>query len=291
MSWRTVVITKSCKLDYSLGYMVVRDIENTVKIHISEISVLIIDSTSVSLTSYLLNELIKSKVKVIFSDEKHNPGSELVPYYGSHDSSLKLKRQIEWADHSKKYIWTRIVSEKIKNQAAVLYHFGIDDSGVLLGYIEEIELGDASNREGHAAKVYFNRLFGKEFSRTKNCPINTALNYGYSLILSVINREVVCSGYVTQLGLFHDNMFNKYNLSCDLIEPLRPVVDNFVKENISDEFENDQKRAILGLLEKEVTVDERKTTLLNGIKIYCKSVFDAVEAADDNLICFIEYEL
>ena len=58
MGWRTVVITKTSKLDYSLGYMVVRDVENTVKIHISEISFLIVGSTSVSLTAYLLNELI-----------------------------------------------------------------------------------------------------------------------------------------------------------------------------------------------------------------------------------------
>ena len=291
MSWRTVVITKTSKLDYSLGYMVMRDVENTVKIHISEISVLIIDSTSVSLTSYLLNELVKAKVKVIFSDEKHNPGAELTPYCGSHDSSLKLKCQIGWDEYAKKYIWTRIVSEKIRNQAAVLERFGIEGSGMMSEYIREIELGDASNREGHAAKVYFNRLFGKEFSRNKDCPINAALNYGYSLILSVINREVVCSGYVTQLGIFHDNMFNKYNLSCDLIEPLRPLVDVFAKENITTEFGSKEKRELLGLFEKEVTVDERKTTLLNGIKLYCKSVFGAIEAIDDSLICFVDYEL
>ena len=57
MGWRTVVITKTSKLDYSLGYMVVRDVERTVKIHISEISFLVVGSTSVSLTAYLLNEL------------------------------------------------------------------------------------------------------------------------------------------------------------------------------------------------------------------------------------------
>ena len=62
MGWRTVVITKTSKLDYSLGYMVVRDVENTMKIHISEISIIIVGSTSVSLTAYLLNELTKSKV-------------------------------------------------------------------------------------------------------------------------------------------------------------------------------------------------------------------------------------
>ena len=42
MSWRTVVITKTAKLDYSMGYMVVRDVESTAKIHISEISVLVV---------------------------------------------------------------------------------------------------------------------------------------------------------------------------------------------------------------------------------------------------------
>ena len=88
MGRRTVVVTKTSKLDYSLGYMVVRDVESTIKIHISEISILVVGSTSVSLTAYLLNELSKSKVKVIFCDEKRNPSFEVIPYYGSHDCSI-----------------------------------------------------------------------------------------------------------------------------------------------------------------------------------------------------------
>lgn len=86
MSWRTIVISKTAKLDYQLGFMVVRG-EETVKIHITDIEILVIESTAVSLTAYLLNELIKNKVKVIFCDEKRNPSSELLPYYGSHDTS------------------------------------------------------------------------------------------------------------------------------------------------------------------------------------------------------------
>ena len=91
MSWRTVVITKSAKLDYQMGYMVVR-MEDVVKIHISEISVLMIETTSVSLTAALLCELTKKKIKVIFCDEKRNPSSELLPYYGSHDTSMKIRK-------------------------------------------------------------------------------------------------------------------------------------------------------------------------------------------------------
>ena len=61
MSRRTVVITKTSKLDYSMGYLVVRDVESTAKIHISEISVLIVESTAVSVTAAFLNEMIDKK--------------------------------------------------------------------------------------------------------------------------------------------------------------------------------------------------------------------------------------
>ena len=105
MSWRTVVITQNCKLDYQMNHLIVRGKE-TVKIHIQEIAVLMIESTAVSITSYLLNELLKNKVKVIFCDEKRNPSSELVPYYGSFDTSLKIRNQIHFKEEIKNKIWT-----------------------------------------------------------------------------------------------------------------------------------------------------------------------------------------
>ena len=77
MSWRVVVISSRAKLDLQMNHLVVRR-ETTTKIHLSEISTLIIESTAVSLTAYLLSELTKRKIKVIFCDEKRNPSSELV---------------------------------------------------------------------------------------------------------------------------------------------------------------------------------------------------------------------
>ena len=97
MSWRTVVISNTAKLDYQMGYMVVRKNELT-KIHLSEIEMLIIESTSVSLTAALLSELTKKKIKVIFCDEKRNPSSELIGYYGSHDTLSKVRKQIAWTE-------------------------------------------------------------------------------------------------------------------------------------------------------------------------------------------------
>ena len=115
MSWRTVVISNNAKLDYQIGYMVVRG-EKTTKIHLNEIGMLIVESTAVSMTSYLLSELMKNKIKVVFCDEKRNPSSELVSYYGSHDTSNKIRKQIAWRQNTKEAVWTEIVSEKIRKQ-------------------------------------------------------------------------------------------------------------------------------------------------------------------------------
>lgn len=88
MSWRTVIISSAAKLDYQMGYLVIRK-DDVTKIHLSEIETVMIESTSVSLTAALLCELTKKKIKVIFCDEKRNPSSELISYYGAHDTSLK----------------------------------------------------------------------------------------------------------------------------------------------------------------------------------------------------------
>lgn len=290
MSWRTVVISSNAKLDYQIGYLVVRG-EKTTKIHLNEIGMLIVESTAVSITSYLLSELIKNKVKVIFCDEKRNPSSELVPYYGSHDTSAKIRKQFEWTKDEKALIWTEIVSEKIKQQALLLEHYKKSEANMLYGYIQEVEFGDITNREGHAAKVYFNALFGKDFTRTDDNAINAALNYGYSIILSMFTREIVSAGYITQIGLFHDNMFNRFNLASDLMEPFRPMVDKKVIELSPKKFETTEKRCVLEILNQEVEIMGKKEVLGNAIKIYCKSVFDALNDRDISLIRFYYNEL
>lgn len=290
MSWRTVVISNNAKLDYQIGYMVVRG-EKTTKIHLNEIGMLIVESTAVSMTSYLLSELMKNKIKVVFCDEKRNPCSELVSYYGSHDTSSKIRKQIEWTKDDKDHIWTEIVSEKIKQQALMLQRYQKEEANMLFEYMEEVEFGDITNREGHAAKVYFNALFGKKFTRTDENPINAALNYGYGIILSIFNREIVSSGYLTQIGLFHDNMFNQFNLSSDLMEPFRPLVDQLVVELKPEKFETEEKRKMLELLNKEVEMCGKMEVVTNAIKIYCRSVFDALNDRDISLIRFYYNEL
>lgn len=290
MSWRTVVVSRNAKLDYQLGYLIIRK-ETTTKIHLSELTVLILESTAISLTAYLLNELNKKKIKVIFCDEKRNPTSELIPLHGSHDTSIKIKNQINWNRYTKDEVWTEIVTEKIRNQMNFLKKLDKLEYILLDQYLSEIEFKDQSNREGHAAKVYFNALFGLDFTRTSDNSINAGLNYGYSILLSVFNREIAANGYITQIGLFHDNMFNPFNLASDLMEPFRILVDEWVYQLKLQNFEHENKVRVLKILESEVVIEGRKEYITNAIRIYCRSVFDALNESDTSLIRFYRNEL
>ena len=286
MSWRIVVIENQAKLDYKMGYMVVRGLE-TKRVLLDEIGILLIENPAVSLTGILIEALTEKKIKVIFCDRKRNPVAELMPHHGCHDSAAKIRTQIVWEQNIKDIIWRDIVSEKIRKQSEFLMEIGkIQQAGMLSEYVKQVELADATNREGHAAKVYFNALFGMDFTRSADIPANAALNYGYSLVLSAINREVSANGYLTQLGIFHNNMFNHYNLSCDFMEPFRILVDRMVYSMQSTKFEQDEKHFMWTLLDQKVMIDGQNQFVMNAIKIYTKSVLDAINDKDSAEIKF-----
>ena len=269
-----------------MGYMVVRE-EDTKRIFLDEMAVLVIENPAVSLTGCLIEALTERKIRVIFCDSKRSPITELEQYYGSYDCSKKIKMQISWNDTVKGDVWRDIISEKIRKQAGFLKEIDKqNESELIRSYLGQIELYDATNREGHAAKVYFNALFGMDFTRSKECTTNAALNYGYSVILSAFNREIVSSGYLTQLGIFHSNMFNHYNLSCDLMEPFRILVDREVFYGDFSVFESNQKYILWDVLNHYILINGTNQTVMNAIKIYSRSVFEALNDADTSKIKF-----
>lgn len=286
-----MVVASNAKVDFKMDYLVVRTLEETRRVHISEIGVLMLESTAISITAYALCELLSHKVKVIFCDRQRNPYGELLPCSGSHDSTEKIRRQIAWPQAHKDALWTEIIRAKIRNQRDVLLRWERPQAELLTQYLAQLQPGDASNREGHAAKVYFNALFGMEFSRALATPVNAALNYGYGLILSAINREISAAGYLTQLGIFHDNVFNAFNLGCDLMEPLRPLIDNEVMGMQPTAFEKEQKYALVDLLHTQVTFDGKRQVLLYALRLYCATVFRTLLSGELEELRFIEYEL
>ena len=290
MSWRTVVISRRCKLDFKMGYIVIRS-EETTRIFLDEISVLMIENPAVSMTGVLLHELSSRKIKVIFCDVKRMPYGELVPYYGSHDCSRCAREQAKWTDELKSLIWAEIVKEKIRKQAWLLKERGDDrESNILQRYAGEVQPGAPTNREGLAAKMYFAALFGSDFSREANGETNNgALNYGYGLLLSIINREICANGYLTQFGVHHNSVYNCFNLGSDLMEPFRIIVDKMVCEKNFEFFETEEKHQMMEITDWPVIINGTRQTVLNAAKIYVKSVFDAIEHKCPDMIRFYDF--
>ena len=271
MSFRTVVITNKSKLNYKNRFLVVKKDLEEQYVHLSEIDTLIIDSISVSISSYLLKELSDYKINVIFCDEKHNPYGELTSFYSSYNSSKTIANQIKWSKKEKDILWKQIVINKLKNQAYLLKKIKSPNYKLLESYILEVKEGDKTNREGHAAKVYFNSLFGKKFTRNALDNINSALNYGYAVLLSTINKEIISNGYLTQLGIHHKSEYNNFNLTCDLMEVFRPIIDSFVYYNKERVFDSNYKLDIINIFNTAFKYKNKKYTLKDILKKYVKT--------------------
>lgn len=290
MSFRAIIVNSQSKLEFRQNYVVVRTIDETKRIFIDEITLLIVETTAVSITAVLLKELMKRNISTIFCDNERNPCSNLIPLYGSYDSSEKIRVQINWNEETKDKVWTNLVKEKVKKQGELLKILSIEANNYFKDKESEITINDPTNVEAQAAKKYFHFLFGNSFTRKADTSLNAALNYGYMILLSLINREVSKRGYLTQLGIHHNSIRNQFNLSCDLVEPLRPIVDREVFYlNIKKEFGSAEKYRILNIFRQKLLIDNKRYDFKDAVDIYCSSIFNALQTNDISKILFYNF--
>ncbi len=286
MGFRTITIKNHCKLEYSIGYLCIYG-EKNIKIPIGEINTLIIQSNQCVLTSYLISKLNENKTKVIFCDEKANPCCELSGFYNNYSNYSKIKKQISRNKDRCDKLWSAIIKEKISSEIKLLKRNEKTEFNKLESYIDEVEVGDSSNREGHAAKVYFNALFGNDFSRDNESEINIFLNYGYSIIVSCLNRYIKAAGYLTEIGIHHIGVTNPFNLTYDFFEPLRALVDSFVVLRKIDS--TNYKTILTSILSINVKFNRKQMFLENAIQDYVNILINYLNGDLEN-ISFIEYE-
>ena len=276
MGWRTVIVNTHSKLSYKNNHLIFKDASRTELIHLSEVDILLLETTDIVLSTMLIKRLVDENILVIFCDDKRLPTAYLMPYYGRHDSSLQLSRQITWSEEAKAQIWTTIIAQKILNQAFYLGSCGfLEKSQSVIDLYHGLDLFDPSNREGHAARIYFNTLFGNDFSREQDTDVNAALDYGYTLILSMFAREIVLSGCMTQFGLKHTNQFNQFNLASDIMEPFRPIIDKIVYENRSSSFVK-IKRELFTIFSDTFNYNGKDMYLTNIVSDYTKKVIQSL---------------
>ncbi|MDR0788795.1 MAG: type II CRISPR-associated endonuclease Cas1 [Bifidobacteriaceae bacterium] len=278
MGFRVVTVNNHSKLSYQNNHLIYKSETQIEKIFIADIDVLMLETTNIAITTALLHKLIEKNVLVIFCSEKRLPSSYLMPYYARHDSSLQLQKQIEWGEDIKSNVFLDITNQKIKNQAKFLaYRNFLDKSKSILMMLDGLSVKDPENKEAHAARTYFNTLYGNNFSRELPIDINAGLDYGYTLLMSLFAREIVKCGCMTQLGINHKNQFNDFNFASDVMEPFRPLVDEIIYEYREKSF-SVMKRRLLDLFTNTYDYQNQKMYLTNIVSDYTKKIIDCLHA-------------
>ena len=287
MGWRSVIISQHAKLSYSSRNMVVQTDDGINQIPLDDIDLLLISTTQAVITTMLISELAKEQVKVIFTDNANEPVSETVDYYPNNRNVDLLKKQFNWDKGREQLLWTKIVASKIINQINVLAIYGVDNSE-LIDELNKLEVDDVTNREAVVARKYFQQLFDKSFNRRDFNPYNAAMNYGYSVLLANVNREIVSNGYLTYLGIHHHSDDNQFNLGSDLMEPFRPIIDYWLANQKFKELTPDVKFGLVDLLNLELKFNGKQTLFRNMITDYVRNCLKFLSGEKDEVQIEVE---
>lgn len=99
---------------------------------------------------------------------------------------------------------------------------GVDDYDALMGI------------EGLAAKTFF-KAFYQEFDwhqrrpRTKCDSLNATLDIGYTILFNYVECFLRMFGFDLYVGVYHRMWFKRKSLVCDIMEPLRPIIDKTIR--------------------------------------------------------------
>lgn len=285
MSFRSIIISNAANLTLRNNNLII-NVEEEFQIPIEDISVLVIEGVSVKLTSRLLSNLAENNVATIVCDEKHLPSSILLPLNSHHRAYKVLKDQLSQSAAFSKRIWQSIIKQKLYNQGKCLEILSLEGVEFLNKLSTSVESGDRGNREAIGAKYYFKSLFGEDFTRNDDNGINSALNYGYTIMRSAVARTLVMYGFNTTLGVNHCNELNSFNLADDFMEPLRPIVDLWVHNNIKydDALSKEHRIALVDLVNSECIIDEQNHSILNAIDKMVASYTTACSKKDFRLL-------
>ncbi|WP_125761378.1 type II CRISPR-associated endonuclease Cas1 [Companilactobacillus hulinensis] len=283
MGWKTYYIAQKSKLSYKENHVIVQQLVETKSLPFNQIGCLVLASTQIVITGYLVSKLAEANIRVIFCDTDRNPCAELCTYYTNEKRNQNIDTQISWSITQKERLWTQIVTNKIENQINILQQNTLDISGVNKE-LEEIKENDRTNREAAVARKYFPLLFGSNFSRgKKEEKINIMLNYGYTVMLSAANQIVSSQGYLTQLGIHHHSLKNDFNLSCDFIEPFRQFIDIKVIELKDQDFDEHIKKELIQVMDQTVHYDGKDYILSNAMDQYIRDCFKFLDLKKDSI--------
>lgn len=131
-----------------------------------------------------------------------------------------------------------IVKNKINNQLNVIKKEStISYQDEFLQAITGVD--EASDRqmllgiEGNISNIYFKNIFAKydwlrRAPQIKEDSTNLLLDVGYTIVFNFVDSIIHLFGFDCYKGFYHQLFFERRSLSCDLMEPIRPLIDKSI---------------------------------------------------------------
>lgn len=284
MGWRIIYIEEAKSVRLYLDNIKIEKETGDLTVPLSDIHTLVIDNQMITITVPLIVKCSEYNINLIICSIQHIPISIISAITGNYQSAIMLKKQIDWNSHLKGIIHQKIIQNKIQNQGDLLKHFKLSYFSIqkLVDFSSDVLPFDATNREGLAAKIYFRELFGKDFIRFEENIINSGLNYGYSILRSQISKTIISKGLNPSLGIFHKGYNNPYNLSDDIIEVFRPIIDEYVYVYLIEAiiFKRDDRLGLINQTCKDAYIMGKRQSLFNVIRIYLEKIIECFENHD-----------
>lgn len=275
---RTLSFSNPCILSLKNCQMVIKmkdDPDFMRTIPVEDIGFILLENQQISITLPLLNALADNNAAVIVCTDKMMPNAMLLNLDSNSVQGERYRDQINASEPLKKNLWKQTVEAKIRNQAALLDKLDKDGSQ-LKPYWQNVKSGDTDNREGIAAKIYWDALFGDDFMRYRTgAPPNEMLNYGYTVLRAAVARSLMGTGLFPAFGIYHRNRYNAFPLADDIMEPYRPYVDEIVFDlyaNGEQELNKDVKAELLKLLYVDTVFDKVTRPLDLGLSVTTSSL-------------------
>lgn len=290
MAYRHLVIRKPAKLSIRHEQLLIKQ-EESVTIPLEDIATITLEDPAITITNSVLSKCTEHHVELIICDKKRMPSGIVQPFNRHSRQKSVLELQMDLGKPFKKRIWQKIVIQKLQNQARSLelLHKG-EDAHKIYAISRSVESGDRTNREAYGAKIYFESIFGRGFQRRQENVYNIAMNYGYSIIRSLVARSIVRYGFTPSFGIFHDSQTNAFNLADDFMEVIRPFVDVTIAKNVNDddEWSSDIRKVLFEVLEIEAVWNDDRLNVTHGVDNMIKSFVSACRQQNANTLILPE---
>ncbi|MBQ9673624.1 MAG: type II CRISPR-associated endonuclease Cas1 [Ruminococcus sp.] len=285
MGYRIIFLTNPVKLSTKNEQLMIDNGEVT-RVPLEDIECIVADTSQLNVTARLLSKFSEYAITFYITDKSHHPCGVFLPVCKHCRHMSVLQNQINMTLPTKKKLWKQIIYQKIENQATVLKLCNIENWAEIENLKNKVKSGDTDNMEAVAASKYFKLLFGKTFTRTQENGINAALNYGYAILRSTIEKYLIAYGYEPSIGLFHKSTLNNFNLADDIIEAYRPIVDLFVNRFVceSDELSTVRKAQLVNLLNCDVIIDKKIFACAHSIEISVNSLTSFIRKNRNDLL-------